>query len=70
MVVIAIIGVLAAALFPSLTGYIERATFTGQLKGMVDMNTAIQAYFIDKSVYPSSIALGWNNPYGCYASPV
>ncbi len=47
MIVIAIIGILAAALFPSLTAYLARGRDTSRVAGVKEIATAISAYTID-----------------------
>jgi prepilin-type N-terminal cleavage/methylation domain-containing protein len=47
MIVIAIIGILAAALFPRLSEYQDRSIFTGHLKNMSTMKSAIEIYYND-----------------------
>lgn len=49
MIVIAIIGILAAALFPSLTAYLARGRDTSRAAGIKEISTAIAAYTIDNS---------------------
>ena len=53
MIVIAIIGILAAALFPSMTGYLKRSRDAARASGLKDITTAIGAYYADKEVYPT-----------------
>ncbi len=53
MIVIAIIGILAAALFPSMTGYLKRSRDTARQAGLKDISTSIGAYFADKEMYPN-----------------
>ena len=52
MIVIAIIGILAAALFPSMTGYLKRSRDTARISGMKDISTALGAFYADKERYP------------------
>ena len=52
MIVIAIIGILAAALFPSMTGYLKRSRDTARQSGMKDITTALGAFYADKERYP------------------
>jgi prepilin-type N-terminal cleavage/methylation domain-containing protein len=47
MVVIAIIGVLSASLFPALTGYLSRARDTKKISEMRQLHTALLAYKTD-----------------------
>ncbi len=51
MIVIAIIGVLSASLFPALTGYLSRARDTKKIAEIKELNTALITYQIDKSTY-------------------
>ena len=51
MVVIAIIGVLAASLFPTLTGYLSRARDTKKISEIKDLNAALIVYQSDKGTY-------------------
>ncbi len=52
MIVIAIIGILAAALFPSMTAYLKRSRDAARTSGMKDISTAVGAYFADRERYP------------------
>ena len=54
MIVIAIIGILAAALFPSMTGYLKRSRDTARQSGMKDITTALGAFYADKERYPNA----------------
>jgi type IV pilus assembly protein PilE len=54
MIVIAIIGVLAAALFPSMTGYLKRSRDTARQSGMKDITTSLGAFYADKERYPAA----------------
>jgi prepilin-type N-terminal cleavage/methylation domain-containing protein len=55
MIVIAIIGILAAALFPSLTAYLARGRDTSRASGIKEISTALAAYSIDNSgLYPNA----------------
>jgi len=58
MIVIAIIGILAAALFPSLTNYLKRARDAGRTANLKDISTAVGAYYADKQQYPDSTTAG------------
>ena len=49
MIVIAIIGILAAALFPSLTAYLARGRDTSRAAGIKEITTAVAAYAIDNN---------------------
>lgn len=61
MIVIAIIGILAAALFPSMTGYLKRSRDTARQSSMKDITTAVGAFYADKEVYPNAAANGCVN---------
>ncbi len=53
MIVIAIIGILAAALFPSMTNYLKRSRDAARASGLKDISTALGAYYSDKESYPA-----------------
>jgi type II secretion system protein G len=52
MIVIAIIGILAAALFPSLTSYLARGRDTSRVAGIKEIVTAFAGYQLDKLTPP------------------
>ena len=54
LIVIVIIGILAAALIPRLTGMPARARDAGRKADLNQLGTAITAYFTDFGSYPSS----------------
>ena len=54
MIVIAIIGILAAALFPSMTGYLKRSRDTARISSLKDISTALGAFYSDKERYPAA----------------
>ena len=66
MIVIAIIGILAAALFPSLTSYLARGRDTSRVSAIKEISTGIAAYNVDKSVFPGGV----NNVVGIGAECV
>ncbi len=51
MIVIAIIGVLAAALFPAISGYLSRSRDTARVSHVGQIMTAASALFLDKGSY-------------------
>jgi type IV pilus assembly protein PilE len=53
MIVIAIIGILAASLFPSLTGYLKRSRDAARTSHLKDISNAVGAYYSDKETYPT-----------------
>jgi type IV pilus assembly protein PilE len=53
MIVIAIIGILAAALFPSMTNYLKRSRDAARSANLKDISTAIGAYYADMERYPA-----------------
>ncbi|NRH20636.1 prepilin-type N-terminal cleavage/methylation domain-containing protein [Candidatus Gracilibacteria bacterium] len=55
MIVIAIIGILAAALFPSLTSYLKRGRDTARASGVKEISTAVAAYQVDKQQLPTGV---------------
>jgi prepilin-type N-terminal cleavage/methylation domain-containing protein len=57
MIVIAIIGVLAATLFPAMTGYLERSRDTGRIAALSNIKAVLQTYSADKQgIYPDPFA--------------
>jgi prepilin-type N-terminal cleavage/methylation domain-containing protein len=54
MIVIAIIGILAAALFPSLTNYIQRGRDAARTSHLKDISNAAGAYYADYETFPVS----------------
>ncbi len=60
MIVIAIIGILAAALFPSMTGYLKRSRDTARISGIKDITSAIGAYYADTENYPAGATTAQN----------
>ena len=54
MIVIAIIGILATALFPSMTAYLKRSRDAARVSGTKDISTAAGAFFTDRERYPDS----------------
>ena len=53
MIVIAIIGVLAAALFPAMTGYLARSRDTARVSHIGQIITALGTMFQDSDSYAS-----------------
>jgi type IV pilus assembly protein PilE len=63
MIVIAIIGILAAALFPSLTSYLKRSRDAARAAHLKDISNAVGAFYSDRERYP-------NNGTGCMNSNI
>lgn len=55
MIVIAIIGILAVALFPSLTAYLARGRDTQRLADIKEIANAHTAFLVDRLVLPNPI---------------
>ena len=53
MIVIAIIGILAAVLYPAMTGYFERSRDTNRQGGLRNLSLSIAAYNSDTGMYPA-----------------
>ena len=54
MIVIAIIGILAAALFPQMTGYLQRSRDTGRIADLNNIKVVLQTYNSDNGgEYPA-----------------
>lgn len=62
MIIISIIGILAAALFPSMSGYLMRARDTGRIADVSEIGKSLRVYNIDKEAFPAG------NIDGCYPS--
>lgn len=58
MIVIAIIGILAAALFPSLTAYLKRSRDAGRAANLNTISTSVGAYYSDTERYPTATSTG------------
>lgn len=56
--VIAIVGVLSAALFPSMTGYLQRSRDAARMSHINDISISLGAYYVDKERYPSEVSSG------------
>ncbi len=54
MIVIAIIGILAAVLYPSMTGYFERSRDTNRQGALRNVTLSLANYQTDNSEYPTS----------------
>ena len=54
MIVIAIIGILAAALFPQMTAYYARGRDTARISDIKSLSTIFQNYARTNSTYPSN----------------
>lgn len=54
IIVITIIGVLAAVLYPMLTGYFERSRDTDRIASIGSISRAMEVYFKDKARYPKT----------------
>lgn len=52
MVVVAIIGVLAATLFPYMSGYVMRARDTARISDLHNISFALAGYQLDQESYP------------------
>jgi prepilin-type N-terminal cleavage/methylation domain-containing protein len=61
MIVIAIIGILAAALFPSLTAYLKRSRDAGRSANLNTISTAVGAHYSDTEKYPNGVGSGCVN---------
>ena len=66
MIVIAIIGVLAAALFPAMSGYLARGRDTARISHVGQIITAASSSFQDNNSYDQVMLTGAN--IGCVNS--
>ena len=60
MIVIAIIGVLAASLFPMMSGYMAKSRDTARVSDLRNLNTAISSYYHDTGSYPVGVGYTLN----------
>ena len=54
MIVIAIIGILAAVLYPAMTGYFERSRDTNRQAALRNVSLSLSAYNTDNAKYPAT----------------
>lgn len=54
MIVIAIVGILAVSLFPSLTAYLRRGRDAARMANIKDASSAVSAYYSDNERLPLS----------------
>ena len=60
MIVIAIIGILAASLFPLMTGYLERSRDAGRIAALNNVKSVLQTYYADNNgAYPAAAGNGY-----------
>ena len=62
LIVIVIIGILAAALIPRLTGIQARARDTARLADMRNVSTALESYKLDNNTYPIAVYASTSSP--------
>jgi Zn-dependent protease with chaperone function/type II secretory pathway pseudopilin PulG len=58
MIIIAIIGIFAAALFPSMTAYLQRSRDDARVGHIQMISTSLDAYFADYEKYPETATSG------------
>ena len=68
MVVIAIIGILAAIAIPQFNSSRTRSCNSSALSDLRNAATAQEAYFVDESTYCSTVATLTGDTYGLYLS--
>jgi prepilin-type N-terminal cleavage/methylation domain-containing protein len=68
MIVIAIIGILAAIAIPQFSAYRMRSFNAAAVADIRNAATAQEAYFVDNSVYASTLASITGPTYGLYLS--
>ncbi len=66
MIVIAIIGILAAALFPAMSGYLTRGRDTARISHVGQLITAASSSYQDSNTYDDVMLTGAN--IGCVNS--
>ena len=68
MIVIAIIGILAAIAIPQFSAYRVRSFNSASQADLRNAATAQEAYFVDESLYCSTVATLTGSTYGLYLS--
>ena len=68
MLVIAIIGILAAIAIPQFSAYRKRSYNSAAMSDLKNATTAQEAYFVDYQTYTSVIANITGTTYGLYTS--
>ena len=68
MIVIAIIGILAAIAIPQFSAYRVRSFNSASQADLRNAATAQEAYFVDESTYCSTVATLTGSTYGLYLS--
>lgn len=70
LIVIAIIGVLSAVLYPTLTGYFQGARDTDRMTSIGAIAKAMESYFTDRSQYPSAKSDGCLRDFDAKYMPI
>lgn len=68
MIVIAIIGILAAIAIPQFSAYRKRSYNSAAQSDLRNATTAQEAYFVDEQTYASAVASIVGTTYGLYTS--
>jgi len=68
MIVIAIIGILAAIAIPQFSAYRTRSYNSAAVSDLKNATTAQEAYFIDEQTYASAVASITGATYGLFVS--
>lgn len=68
LIIIVIIGILATALIPKITGSQARARDTARMAGMRQMQTALQLYYWEFGKYPGGGAFHYANYLGAWCA--
>lgn len=68
MIVIAIIGILAAIAIPQFSAYRKRSYNTAAQSDLKNSTTAQEAYFVDEQTYASAVANLIGTTFGLYTS--
>ncbi len=63
MIVIAIIGILAGALFPLISGYFSRSRDTARITNIGQISVSLSNYFTDRGIYPDTVGWGCVNTW-------
>jgi prepilin-type N-terminal cleavage/methylation domain-containing protein len=63
MIVIAIIGIIAASIYPAMSGYYARGRDVGRISDIKDISARFQEYTRTNNIYPSNISKDGDTSY-------
>jgi prepilin-type N-terminal cleavage/methylation domain-containing protein len=63
MIVVAIVSIIAAAIYPAMSGYYARGRDVGRISDIKDISARFQEYTRTNSIYPSNISKDGDTSY-------